>query len=400
MKKSIYMLSSILFYFETALCQNVGVGTTNPLFKLSVKTTGNGYGMVNDNGEIFVGTYVGADNNGFKSGWLGTYSNHPLTFFTNNGFAQVTLLQNGHLGIGTVAPEAPLDVYRKASGLGTALFRGTTYGTVFNYSTTEDTYIRGGKAGSKVIINDAALGNVGIGTDAPADKLTVRTASNSYGLTHTDGVVTAGTYIGGDAGWLGTKSNHPLYFFTNNGLSQMTLHTDGKVSVNGGKSLFSDAALIVHGNGIALNSATDEWRLLPSTRLFVSRNGALKAEVTEDGDWNSLSDFSLKENIKPYKTVLQDIKKLHVSTYRYKSNAPDSKSFGLIAQNVNEYFPEIVSEIQNKEGNKLLAIAYAKTGVLALKAIQEQQEMIDELKQKIEHLEKLVSELASKKQNL
>lgn len=66
-------------------------------------------------------------------------------------------------------------------------------------------------------IND----NVGIGTNLPTDKLTVKTATNSYGIIHTDGSVQVGTAVGiagsGElGGGVGTKSNHTLRLFTNN----------------------------------------------------------------------------------------------------------------------------------------------------------------------------------------
>src|SRR5436305_12501832 len=60
-------------------------------------------------------------------------------------------------------------------------------------------------------------GNVGIGTNSPFTKLNIKTVTNAYGVTHTDGTITVGTYIGANAGWIGTRSNHPLVFFTNDG---------------------------------------------------------------------------------------------------------------------------------------------------------------------------------------
>ncbi|MER0438808.1 hypothetical protein [Emticicia sp. W12TSBA100-4] len=80
-------------------------------------------------------------------------------------------------------------------------------------------------------ISPTNTGNVGIGTSVPADKLTVQTASNAYGISHTDGTNTISTYVGGNAGWIGTKTLAPLYFYTNGGSTQMTLTTSGNVGI-------------------------------------------------------------------------------------------------------------------------------------------------------------------------
>jgi hypothetical protein len=82
-----------------------------------------------------------------------------------------------------------------------------------------------GIIGSNLIIN----GQVGIGTASPQSKLSVQ--SSGYGITQTDGTVTVGSFINPSAGWLGTKSNHPLNFFTNDSLAQMTLTTNGNVGI-------------------------------------------------------------------------------------------------------------------------------------------------------------------------
>jgi trimeric autotransporter adhesin len=49
---------------------------------------------------------------------------------------------------------------------GSAIFIGTTYASHFNYSTTEDTYIRGGKATSNLILSD--VGNAVIVGNVPS----------------------------------------------------------------------------------------------------------------------------------------------------------------------------------------------------------------------------------------
>ena len=74
-------------------------------------------------------------------------------------------------------------------------------------------------------------GFVGIGTANPtAAKLTVQT-NFGYGFAHTDGTTTIASFINGAGGWFGTKSNHPLLFYTNDGSPQMTLLQNGNFGI-------------------------------------------------------------------------------------------------------------------------------------------------------------------------
>src|SRR5262249_37782757 len=43
---------------------------------------------------------------GSERGWFGTASNHPLSFFTNNGPAAMTIDTSGRVGIGTTSPDS------------------------------------------------------------------------------------------------------------------------------------------------------------------------------------------------------------------------------------------------------------------------------------------------------
>ena len=93
--------------------------------------------------------------------------------------------------------------------------------------------------------------------------------------------------------------------------------------------------------------------------------------------------------------------KLKPSKYYYKNvGHQDRKSWGFIAQEVEKYFPEIVRE---KNGYK--GLAYDDFAILSIKAIQEQQAIIeeqqsenDELRTRIEKLEALVDSMINQEE--
>lgn len=140
-------------------------------------------------------------------------------FNSSNGYALIT--NSGRVGLGNTTPTAQLDVVRGTAPDGTAIFRGTTHVSHFNYATNEDTYIRGGKAGSNVYINDTpGLGKVGIGTINPQAKLHV-----SGGDVRIDALASSGrtqlyadaqgTIIGGSAVAFSVKNPNSLISIAN-----------------------------------------------------------------------------------------------------------------------------------------------------------------------------------------
>lgn len=94
-------------------------------------------------------------------------------------------------------------------------------------------------------------------------------------------------------------------------------------------------------------------------------------------------EFLVKKNIIDMPSVLKDVLSLRPVKYHYNHNEEGAvKSIGFIAQEVQEVFPDLV---YTEDGTQL-ALAPSDYGVLSIKAIQEQQKIIESQKAEIDAL--------------
>jgi hypothetical protein len=213
---------------------SVGIGTTTAQSPLELQTPIDFYGITHTDGTTRLNTFVNSFLGG--AGGIGTQSNHSLFFYAGN-FPQMLIDTSGRVGIGTLSPQSRLHVQ------GTSWFQGDT--TPLPASAGQGVavgYLSGFAAGyilpydyaanaPKNLLLNSLGGNVGIGTFTPIDRLSVQTLTSSYGFTHTDGTITVGSFVGSGGGWYGTKSNHPLFFFANNGSALMAVTPAGNIGV-------------------------------------------------------------------------------------------------------------------------------------------------------------------------
>jgi hypothetical protein len=124
--------------------------------------------------------------------------------------------------------------------------------------------------------------------------------------------------------------------------------------------------------------------------IIIYGNGNIQ---NANNSYGSLSDSKLKENIVDATPKLDKLMQVKVRNYNLKGDYEKFKQIGVIAQELETVFPSLIEETADKdaEGNDLgtttKAVKYSVFVPMLIKAIQEQQAIITDLKSRIEALE-------------
>ena len=131
------------------------------------------------------------------------------------------------------------------------------------------------------------------------------------------------------------------------------------------------------------SGVTDSWG---TERFRINTDGSMYclSSFTASGDVTAYSDIRVKENIEVIPDAIKKVKSIRGVTFTRTDNDDNKKYMGVIAQELLDVIPEVVSETDSG----MYTVAYGNITALLIEAIKEQQAQIDELKAKLDGLTK------------
>lgn len=338
---------------------------------------------------------------------------------------------------GNSSVNTDISVYMYPNSNGTLSFEGTA-GQLFSvtndlsnlvFSVADVSGIPSIEAYANGLISLAQYsGNVGIGNTSPTDRLSVNgtgyfganltaaadvsvtgnvTATSVYTSNWFRSTGSSGwysqTYGGGfymsDTSWLRTYNNKGLRVGGTAGTVAVSTDTSQLQVFNGSGTGDNDVAAIsflctgIYGTKMHLRSdgyfgiggwSAAQWR------WYVNLGNG---DMTAAGNVTAYSDIRLKENISKLENALGKIKKLNGVKFNWKDmpdvvGNPGKADFGILAHEVEEVAPELISPSAHKspDGDPYKTVAYDKLVPLLIEAIKDLSSQVDDLKEQVKEL--------------
>ena len=392
-------------YYNTG---NVAVGSAPQTYSLGkaleVGFAGNGINGASQTQVTFIGNAY--YNGGWKYGgtgkaafmqidagailWYNTDTSGTAGASISTFSERMRITSAGNVGIGTSSPGAKLDV------AGDTRIRGDS---------SNATFTSAGNLAIKRSTNDPVFS---LHQDDGARIGYFQVQANGV-ATLSIGVAQALAFQTNNTEAMRITSSGSLLVGTTAQLATNLLHTVTKQQLpNSNSTAWADqmSPLVVYGNfgdgtndqGVSSALTVVGWSSLAGNngsimRGWWSQNGAglstptLKIQIAHTGNvtnlnnsYGSLSDVRLKENITDATPKLENLNKLRVVNFNLKDDPEKIKQIGLIAQEVENVFPALVET--DGEGTK--SVKYSVLVPMLVKAMQEQQAIIESLKARLD----------------
>ena len=213
-------------------------------------------------------------------------------------------------------------------------------------------------------------GNIGIGTTSPAAKLEVAGSG-----TRLSGTVYTSSFSQSILGW-----SNETKFLSEVNVGDYILFSDGQsgivTAVNSDNSLKIDKSIYL-SSGTTATVVSKPAIIVPQNAGFVGIGTSTPSALLEVAgtalatSWDNTSDSRLKTAVETIPSALEKILSLRGVTFEWKQeefperNFTEGTQIGLIAQEVEEVFPELVSQGEYK------AVSYANLVSPLIEAVKE-----------------------------
>jgi len=396
---------------------SVGIGTATPTTILTLRKPidsvayGSGTQMID-----FKSYYTGYDTETVKASiYAGVSSianqrtdNGYLAFMTaccGTLYERLRIEKDGNVGIGITCPASPLSVTKdgfnfgsNAYGVGYLTSANGQKGLYLGYD-LDDTYngviasvsgpigfwtANGATWGERLTI--LSTGNVGIGTASPQANLEVSKLGGAYiRITNSCATMTPECFVGSLEFWNNDADTPKVNSFVKS-VARETFGRQGAMTFGVSTTINADAVEVAR---FSENGYLGIGCTAPAVALDVC--GSIKASGCGTAvDWIGTSDCRLKKCIKPIIGALSTVMQLQGVSYELCDDEKHENQIGLIAQDVNNILPAIVSHSHPTEKDfkygicdEKLGLKYSKLSAVLIEAIKEQQKQIEEQQKQI-----------------
>jgi hypothetical protein len=304
---------------------------------------------------------------------------HFATHFP--GFpARMTIGSDGHVGIGTTTPTRELQVVSTRAGGGVEVYGDASSGT----HDSPGFHLAGkdvGGADREGVLGLSLSSGHYSASAGPGDLVLRSRDGGIHFSTQSSGGYPAKMTLGADGVFFLTPKNLGNTHPTLSG-SQLAIgwnHSGGR----------GETDFYQHGGG-GWRSGYDFW----TQRDGVGKRLQARIEDTGHlrirGEYKSLSDVREKTAIQPLSGALEKVLRLRGISFEWadKTSRDEGRRLGLVAQEVREVVPEVVSGgTDEMGGEEPLDLQYDGLIPLLIEAIREQQQAIDRLTRRVGELE-------------
>ncbi|NDD55622.1 tail fiber domain-containing protein [bacterium] len=432
----------------------LGIGTSSPSEKLEVvgvakiRTSGGSGVQIVSAATPYIQAFGASGNNILQ------LNGQSISFWSGASYGaeseKMRLDSSGNLGLGVTPSAWTTYPALEISNVGTVGFNGR-YGnfaanayfasSFWRYSTStgnaclhqlDDGAYKwfnapSGTAGNAITFTQAmtldASGNLGVGVTNPSQRLHIQDATQIRGVVSTgansfqfwkDSTPSFAAAIGCGTPSAGLVSALVFETFSGSWAERARIDSSGNLlvgttSANGAKFQVehtgnSEVAWFTANNAsftdnvlrldCTRNTTNSTWNFLECTvpgisnRLFIRDSGDV---VNVNNSYGAISDAKLKENIVDATPKLEKLNQVRVVNFNMLGS--EQKQIGVIAQELEQVFPGMVSESPDRdvEGNDLgtttKAVKYSVFVPMLIKAIQEQQALIESLTTRVSQLE-------------